>query len=68
MTTPAEYRSRAAECDDLARITKGSDIRETLLELAAEWRAIAAQDTAPARGRQIWVDPALSVPGRRSSN
>ncbi len=65
MPTPAEYQSRADECDDLARITKDSDIRETLLELAAEWRAIAAQ---PAHGRQIWVDPALSGPGRRSSN
>jgi hypothetical protein len=68
MTTPAEYRSRADECDDLARITKDSDIRATLLELAAEWRAIAAQDGEPARGRQIWVDPTLTTPGRRPSN
>ena len=60
MPTPAEYRSRADECDDLARITKDSGMRETLLELAAEWRAIAAQDTQPTRQRQIWIDPLLT--------
>jgi hypothetical protein len=67
MTTPAEYRSRADECDDLARITKDAGIRDTLLELAAEWRAIADQNKGQMSGRQIWVDPGLTAPGRRHS-
>lgn len=68
MPTPAEYQSRAAECDDMARLTKDTGMRETLLELAAQWREIA-QDQPQTRRRQIWIDPSITPdPNRRGSN
>jgi hypothetical protein len=38
------FRERAAECEQLANITKNPDYRDTLLYIAARWRAFADED------------------------
>ena len=46
--TPQMMRDRAAECERKAVDIKSPEIRETLLHVAARWRAMADEDEARA--------------------
>ena len=56
MSVAAVYRRRAAECDKLAEAATTDENRQTILSIAATWRALANQhdrlgldeDTGPA--------------------
>jgi hypothetical protein len=41
MTTPAEFRTRAAECDVIALKQTNSGERETWTFIASHWRSMA---------------------------
>jgi hypothetical protein len=41
--TPADYRARAEECIRIANSHHDADMRKRWLELAQQWRALAAQ-------------------------
>jgi hypothetical protein len=45
--TPAYYLERAIECERLADEAVAQENRLILLELAARWRALAAEGTSP---------------------
>ena len=47
-----EFRRRAAECEELATITQNANYRETLLSIAARWRALAEEDERRWRPRE----------------
>jgi hypothetical protein len=42
MVTPAEeYRAKAEECEERAERTRDTTIKQQLIELAQQWRALA---------------------------
>ena len=71
MDVLAEYRRRAAECERLAGDAITEEHRQTILEIAQSWRAMAdqrermglAQDKANASGPALRESPAS---GRRN--
>jgi hypothetical protein len=57
--TPKEYRHRAEECQTLANETKEIFAKTTLLEMVAEFRAMAQQlELRERRGRRRRFSPA----------
>jgi hypothetical protein len=42
MTTAAEFRARADECEQKAKVAKDAEAKRVLLEAAQEWRTLAA--------------------------
>ena len=44
--SPQEFRERAAECERLAEKFENPELRATMLDVAATWRRLAAQDEA----------------------
>lgn len=55
---PELYRLRAAECERAAAATKESDIRESFVNLAKQWRELAEYSET------IELDDALGKPYR----
>ena len=49
---PEEFRKRAAECERLAETSTSQRARETLLFIAARWRALAEEDERRWRPRE----------------
>jgi hypothetical protein len=49
---PEEFRKRAAECERLAETSTSQRGRETLLFIAARWRALAEEDERRWRPRE----------------
>jgi hypothetical protein len=50
---PQEFRQRAAECERLAAIGINTSARETLLYVAAGWRAMADEEEHRFRPREL---------------
>ena len=56
--TPQDFLDRADECERLAEISKNPEARETLLYVASRWRALAEQDKALVKARELETEPA----------
>jgi hypothetical protein len=50
--TPQEFRERAEECERLAETATRPETRETMLYVAARWRALVEEDEARVKPRK----------------
>jgi hypothetical protein len=55
---PNDFREHAANCERMAAKSKDTQVRQTFLNIASKWRALAAADELP---RPFTNGKALSV-------